>query len=65
MGLLKTGSIVFKVKNIANILTLMRIGLIPILIGLFYIEAPFSFITASILFLIACLTDYFDGGLLD
>jgi len=52
---------VFKVKNIANILTLMRIGLIPVLIGLFYIEAPFSFITASILFLIACLTDYFDG----
>jgi cardiolipin synthase len=52
---------VFKIKNIANILTLMRIGLIPILIGLFYIEAPFSFITASILFLIACLTDYFDG----
>ena len=48
-------------SNIANILTLMRIALIPVLIGLFYIEAPFSFITASLLFLIACLTDYFDG----
>lgn len=48
-------------RNIANILTLMRIALIPVLIALFYIEAPFSFITASILFLVACLTDYFDG----
>lgn len=45
----------------ANTLTFMRIGLIPILIALFYIEAPASFIAASLVFLIACLTDYFDG----
>jgi cardiolipin synthase len=49
------------IKNAANILTLLRIALIPILVGLFYIEAPFSYITASLLFLVACLTDYFDG----
>lgn len=48
-------------NNFANILTLLRIALIPVIIGLFYIEAPFSFITASVLFLVACLTDYFDG----
>lgn len=45
----------------ANMLTFLRIGLIPILVGLFYINEPYSFITASLVFLVACLTDYFDG----
>lgn len=48
-------------KTLPNALTLFRILLIPVLVGLFYIEQPFSFITAAILFIIACITDYLDG----
>lgn len=50
-------------NTLANRLTLSRILLIPVLIALFYIEAPLSYIAASLLFLVACLTDYFDGAL--
>jgi cardiolipin synthase len=48
-------------RNIANFLTLFRIILIPILVALFYIEKPIGFITASLLFMVACVTDYLDG----
>ena len=51
----------FMPTTTANMLTFLRIGLIPVLIALFYIDEPFSYISASIIFLIACLTDYFDG----
>ena len=49
------------VRNFANMLTIMRILLIPVIIWLFFLDKPFGFITASVLFAIACVTDYFDG----
>src|SRR5690606_25602520 len=49
------------VKNIPNILTIFRIIIIPILILSFYIPSlAANFIVAS-LFLIASITDFFDG----
>lgn len=48
-------------RHTANGLTIFRILLIPIIVGLFYLDAPVSFIAAAALFSIACLTDYFDG----
>lgn len=48
-------------KHTANILTIFRIVLIPIIVGIFYTKSPVGYIAASIFFLIACLTDYFDG----
>ncbi len=47
----------------ANILTLIRILIIPVLIALFYIPGPYGVISAGVLFTIAGLTDYFDGAL--
>jgi CDP-diacylglycerol--glycerol-3-phosphate 3-phosphatidyltransferase (EC 2.7.8.5) len=48
-------------SNAANLLTLFRILLIPAIVGLFYTDAPLSYVTASFLFTLACITDYFDG----
>ncbi len=56
--MIKTGSMP---TTTANMLTFLRIALIPVLVGLFYIDAPASYIAASLVFLVACLTDYFDG----
>lgn len=62
------------VWNIPNALTLLRIVLIPVLVALAYIpfvggsvaaDLPFEwrYLTAAIVFLIAALTDWFDGYL--
>ncbi len=48
-------------KNIPNILTSVRIFIIPILIAAFYIPGMIANIVAAILFAIAGITDYFDG----
>ena len=50
-------------KNIPNILTLLRIALIPVLVGTFYIESKFSHYVATGIFIFASITDYFDGFL--
>lgn len=47
--------------NAANALTIFRILLIPIIVMLFYTNCSLGQILAGVLFLIACLTDYFDG----
>ena len=49
--------------NIPNILSLMRIILIPIFVGSFYLPVELSRIVASSVFLLACLTDLLDGYL--
>ncbi len=49
------------ISNFANILTMIRILLIPVIAWLFYFDQPIGFLVAAILFAIACLTDYFDG----
>lgn len=50
-----------KINNIANYLTLLRIGLIPFIFITFYIEASTPRLIASLLFVLACITDYLDG----
>ncbi len=47
--------------NPANILTMSRILVIPFIVALFYIEADWSRWTAFGLYVLACVTDFFDG----
>ena len=49
--------------NIANILTLSRISVIPIIVICIYLKNPIYGWTAFILFCVASITDYFDGYL--
>ncbi len=49
------------VKNIPNILTLFRIAIIPILVMSFYVDGFVSNFIAASLFLLASITDFFDG----
>lgn len=48
-------------KELPNLLTLFRIILIPIIIISFYIPWGFTNIVVASLFLLASITDYFDG----
>ncbi len=50
-------------KNIPNILTSLRIILIPILVSAFYIDSKIAHYTAVTIFIFASITDYFDGFL--
>ncbi|MDA9748590.1 CDP-diacylglycerol--glycerol-3-phosphate 3-phosphatidyltransferase [Pelagibacteraceae bacterium] len=47
--------------NLSNILTLIRILVIPIIVICIYLKNPFFGWTAFILFCLASITDYFDG----
>ncbi len=49
--------------NLPNILTLIRLGLIPVFIILFYLPSPQSNLYAAIVFIVAALTDFVDGYL--
>jgi cardiolipin synthase len=44
-----------------NLLTVSRIGLIPVLVLLFYVEADWARYVACAIFVIAATTDYLDG----
>ena len=44
-----------------NLLTYMRIALVPVLFSTFFLEGLTAHITALVLFTIASITDYFDG----
>ncbi len=48
-------------KNLANALTLARIGLIPFILLTFFIDYPMPRLVAACLFILACITDYLDG----
>lgn len=52
-----------KILNIPTLLTLSRIALIPLFVGVFYIEAWWANPLAAGIFLVAGLTDYLDGYL--
>ena len=49
--------------NLSNILTLIRIIIIPIIVLCIYLKDPFFGWTAFVLFCLASVTDYFDGYL--
>lgn len=46
-----------------TILTLLRIVLIPVVVGLFYVEGDAARWAALVIFIIAAVTDWFDGYL--
>lgn len=50
-----------KLKNLANTLTLARIGLIPFILITFFINYPTPKLIAAGLFGLACITDFLDG----
>ena len=47
--------------SLPNMLTLSRIAIIPVLLALIYVNQPHSRWIAVIFFILACVTDYFDG----
>ncbi len=49
--------------TIPNILTLMRIVLIPLVVAIFYFPYEYSSELSAILFAVAAVTDWFDGYL--
>ena len=49
--------------NVPNILSFIRIFLIPAFVIAFYLPAELSRVIASSIFLVACITDIFDGYL--
>lgn len=50
-------------KQIPNILTFSRIILIPLILFAYFIGGKYGYIISSVLFMIACITDFFDGYL--
>jgi cardiolipin synthase len=44
-----------------NLLTLSRIFSIPFIVWCFYVDGLWAHLTATLLFMIACITDFFDG----
>ena len=49
--------------NLPNILTLFRIGLIPVFVLVFYLPFDWSNVAACIIFVVAAVTDWLDGFL--
>lgn len=49
--------------NLPNILSLSRIALIPFLIGAYYLPFYWGHSLAALIFVVAAITDYFDGFL--
>jgi cardiolipin synthase (CMP-forming) len=49
--------------SLPNLLTLFRIAVILPLVGLFYIQQPWAVWSALALYIVAALTDFFDGYL--
>lgn len=49
--------------NLPNILTLLRIFVIPIFVVIFYLPTPWAHLIASLIFTAACVTDWLDGYL--
>lgn len=47
--------------NLPNKLTIIRILLVPVYVGLMYFDNPVSYWAASFVFAAACLTDFLDG----
>jgi CDP-diacylglycerol--glycerol-3-phosphate 3-phosphatidyltransferase len=51
------------VLALPNVLSLIRIGLVPVLVVALMLGTPAARIFAAVCFFVACVTDYFDGWL--
>jgi len=51
------------VKQLPNILTISRVLLIPVIVLLFFVSGKAAIFTCGVLFIVAAVTDYFDGYL--
>lgn len=49
------------IKNIPNILTILRIALIPVLVASFYFDGKMASYMSAGIFIFASITDYIDG----
>jgi CDP-diacylglycerol--glycerol-3-phosphate 3-phosphatidyltransferase/cardiolipin synthase len=49
--------------NVPNILTLLRIALIPVFVVIFYLPVPWARPACALVFTVAALTDWLDGWL--
>ena len=49
--------------NLPTILTLIRIALIPLLVVVYYLPWQYAYLTCTIIFIIAGITDWLDGYL--
>lgn len=49
--------------TLANFMTLLRIVAIPVFIGVYYMDFPGHFLVSSLIFILACITDWLDGYL--
>jgi CDP-diacylglycerol--glycerol-3-phosphate 3-phosphatidyltransferase len=49
--------------NVPNMLTLMRIGLIPVFVAMFYLPTAWAYLACTLVFAVAALTDLLDGWL--
>ncbi len=59
----KTEVVAKQKMNLPNKLTLARIILVPVMVVLFYIGAFWSSVAATVIFIIAAITDFLDGYL--
>jgi len=48
-------------RTVPNLLTLLRILLIPVMMAAFYLGSRTGYLVAAICFMLACATDYLDG----
>ncbi len=49
--------------NVPNILTLIRIGLIPVFVLVFFLPFSWSYMASAVIFTLAAITDWLDGFL--
>lgn len=49
--------------NLPLLLTLLRVAVIPVVLGLFYLPWPYARQIAALLYAVACITDWLDGYL--
>ena len=52
-----------KIINIPNVLTFIRLALVPVLLGLWEVQWKYTPITCAVIFITASVTDWLDGYL--